>query len=149
ASLVLHEPENVFQDDNGIVNDNSHRQGQSEKGHVVERKIHATHQRKGGDDGTGDSDRRDQHRAPVTNENPDDCTGKDAAENQVLDQGVNRGSNEVRNVVNDEELHARRHLGAQLLNLASHIVGNTNGVGAGLAQNLNADHVVPGIVLGE
>ena len=48
--FVLHETENVLQNDDGVVNDNSHGKCQREKRHVVEGEIHRPHQRESCDD---------------------------------------------------------------------------------------------------
>ena len=49
---------------------------------------------------------------------------------------------EIGNVVDYLELNARRHLRAQIIKLAPHVVRNAYGVGAGLAENLNGHDVL-------
>src|ERR1022692_496571 len=67
----------------------------------------------------------------------------------MLDQGMNRRLNKVRNVVDNQQLHTGRHLGAQLLDLTSYVIRDADGVRAGLAQDLDTDNVLSGISLAE
>src|SRR6266478_373048 len=147
SSLLFHKSKNVFEDDDGVVDDDAHSQRQRQERYVVQRKVHAAHQRESGDDGSGDGHGGDQHRTPVSNEEPDDQAGENAAENQMLDERMDGSLDEVGNVVDHLKLYAGRQLGAQLIELAAHIVRNAHSVDAGLTQNLNGHNVLTGNAL--
>src|SRR5262249_40040995 len=105
-SLLLHVAKNVFENDDGIVDDDSDGQRERQQRHIVQRKIHTTHQRERSNDRRRNSYRCDQHRAPVANEQPHNEAGENAAQNQIFDQRMDRRLDEVGNVMNDLQLHA-------------------------------------------
>ena len=144
-SLFLHEAENIFEDDDRVINDDPDRQRQRQQRHVVQGEVHPAHQGEAGNDRGGNRNRRDQHRPPVADENPNHHTRQNAAQDQVLQKRVHGGADEIRNVVNHQQLNARRQLPAQLLNLFSDIVGHADRVCARLTQDLHADHILPGL----
>ncbi len=119
-------------------------ESEREQRHVVEGKIHAAHEGERGDDAGGDGDGGDEDSAPVAHEKKNDGAGENAAEDQVFEERVDRSFDEVGNVVNDEKLDAGRKLGAEFIELGFYVVGDLDGVGAGLAKDLNADDVLAG-----
>src|SRR5262249_123554 len=62
---------------------------------------------------------------------------------------MHRGFDEIGDIVDDKQLHTWRKLLAKLRYLGSHCVGDFHRVHARLANDLYADHVLPGIVLAE
>ena len=77
--LLLDEAEDVLQHDDGVVDDNAHHQHQGEHGHAVEGEVERLHHAEGGDDGSGDGDRGDDHGAPVAHEQQHHQAGQNAA----------------------------------------------------------------------
>src|SRR5580658_10300008 len=104
-AFFFHEADDIFEHDDGVVDDDADGEGERQQRHVVERKIHAAHEREGGDDACGDGDSRDQHGAPVAHKKKNDGAGKNAAKDQVFEERVNGRFDEVGDVVNDQELH--------------------------------------------
>src|SRR5580698_2102912 len=143
-AFFFHEADDIFEDDDGVVDDDAYGEGERQQCHVVERKIHAAHEREGSDDAGGNGYGGDQDGAPVAHEEKDDGAGENAAEDQVFEERVDGRFDEVGDVVNDKELHAGRELGAQFVELGFDVVGDLHSVGAGLAQDLNADDVFAG-----
>src|SRR6266851_5296123 len=138
SSLLFHESKNIFEDNDGVVDDDANGQRQSEKRYVVQGKVHAAHQRERGDDGSGDGHGGNENGAPVSNEQPHDQAREDAAENQVFDERMDGSLDEIGNVVDYLELHAGWHLRAQIVELAPHVVRDAHGVDARLTENLNS-----------
>ena len=62
----------------------------------------------------------------------------------MFDERMDGGFDEIRNVVDHLELHAGRQLGAQIIELASHVVRDAHGIDTGLAENLNGHDVLAG-----
>src|SRR5579859_438381 len=60
----------------------------------------------------------------------------------MFEERVDGSLDEIRNVVNDQKLHARRQLRPQFIELAFYAVSNLDCVGAGLAQHLNTDDIL-------
>ena len=77
--LLFHVAEDIFQHDDGFVDDDAHHKGEGEHGDLVEREAHHVEQREGGDDGRGDGDGGDERGAPTADEQHDNNAGEDAA----------------------------------------------------------------------
>ena len=95
----------------------------------------------------GDGDGGDRDGAPVAHEKQNDGAGENTAEDQMFEKRVDGSLDEIGDVVNDQKLNAGRQLRAQFIELGFHVVSDVDGVGAGLAQNLNADDVLTGHAL--
>src|SRR5712672_4175107 len=63
-ALLFHEPKNIFQNDDGVIDHNSDRKRQRQQRHVIQRKIHTAHQRERRNDRRRNRHRRDQDRPP-------------------------------------------------------------------------------------
>src|SRR5579859_8189066 len=60
----------------------------------------------------------------------------------MFEERVDGSLDEIRNIVNDQKLHARRQLRPQFIELAFYAVSNLDCIGTGLAQNLNTDDIL-------
>ncbi len=60
---------------------------------------------------------------------------KNAAEDEVFEERVDGSFDEVGDVVNDQKLYAGRKLGAEFVELGFYVVGDLDGVGAGLTED--------------
>src|SRR5580658_601646 len=143
-AFFFHEADDIFEDDDGIVDDDADGERERQQRHIVEGKIHAAHEGEGGDDAGRNGDGGDEHRAPVAHEKKNDGAGENAAEDQVFEKRVDRGFDEVGDVVDDEELDAGRELRAEFVEFGFDVVGDLHGVGAGLTENFNADDIFAG-----
>ena len=143
SSLLFHESKNIFKDNDGVVDHDAHGQRQRQERYVVKREVHAPHQGERGNDRGRDGHGGNQDGTPVPNEEPDYQARENTPQNQMFDQRMDRSFDEIGNVVNHLELNARRHLRAQIINLAPHVVRDAYGVDAGLAQHLNGHDLLP------
>src|SRR5580704_17456606 len=123
-AFFFHEADDIFEDDDGVVDDDAYGESERQERHVVEGKIHAAHEREGGDDAGGNGDGGDQDGAPVAHEKKNDGASKNAAEDQVFEERVDGSFDEIGNVVNDEKLYTGRQLGAQFIQLGFYVVGD-------------------------
>ena len=71
-ALLVDAAVDVLEHDDGVVDDDAHRQRQPQQRHRIQREVHDPHQGERGDDRGGDGDRADEHRAPVADEQADD-----------------------------------------------------------------------------
>src|SRR6202790_608199 len=62
----------------------------------------------------------------------------------MMEERIYGGFDEVGNIVDDEELHAGRHLRAQIFDLGFDVFGDLHGVDAGLAAHVDGDNVLTG-----
>ena len=129
----------VFDFDNGVVDQNTDHQRHREQGHDIEREAHDRHRGKGGDDRQRQGRGRDEGRPPVTQEKPDDNDGEDGAFDQqhhrtfeVLDDRVDEieglGDGDVRVV----RLQFLQHL--------AHAAGHLDFAGPACTNDFESDH---------
>src|SRR5260221_1252492 len=141
--FFLHESKNVFENDDGVVDNDADGQGQRQQGDVVQREVHGPHQGNRRNDRGGDSHGGNQDRAQVANEEPHDQAGENTSQNQMFEQRMDGSLDEIGNVVDHFEFHAGRQLRAQIYQFRANVVGNAHGVHSGLAQDLNGHDVLP------
>ena len=84
----------IFEHDDGVVDDDTDHQGKGQHGDLVEGEAHGGHQCEGGNDGGGDGDGGDQGGANVGQEEEDDDGGEEAALDQMALDGVDGGLDE-------------------------------------------------------
>ena len=109
--LLFDEAEDVFQDDDRVVDHDADHQHQRQHGHAVEREVERAHHAEGGDYRTGNGDRGDQGRAPGAHEEKHDQAGQNAAEDQVRFNFVQGGLDVARLIANDFQLDVCGQLG--------------------------------------
>jgi hypothetical protein len=84
----------VLEHDDGVVDDEAHRQRQRQQRDVVDRIAEHVHHREGADDGDRQGDGGDQRRAPALQEEPDDDDDEEAGQRQrelhILDRLADR-----------------------------------------------------------
>jgi hypothetical protein len=108
----------ALDDDDRVVDHDADRQHDSEHRRRVDGESHRRHGGEGADDRHGDRGRRDQHRAPVLQEDHDHDQDQDAGLDQghedLVDRGVHEAGGVERHVVGEagrEGLGELRHLG--------------------------------------
>ena len=106
--LFLDVAHDVFQNHDGVVDDDAHGQRQPQQRHVVQREIHDLEQRERGDDGGGNGQRRNQHRAKIADEQQHHQARQQAAEQQMFLQRLNRSLDERGVVADDLDADPRR-----------------------------------------
>ena len=137
--LLLHEPVDVLQDHDGVVDDDADRQRQGEQGQDVQGESHGVHEGERAHDGRRDGDGGDQGGAPVAKEQQDDEGRQDRAHDQVLLDGLDRILDEVRLIPDDLKLVAGRQARAQTIEPLRDLVHDGHGVRPGLSLD-GQDH---------
>ena len=119
----------AFDDDDRVVDDDSDRQHEGEQCREIDRKAEGRHGGEGADERHRHGGRRNEHRAPVLQEDEND----DQHQNGRLDQRainfVDRGPHEIRRVVGDAVDEALREALGELVHFRFHLVGDRNRVG--------------------
>ncbi len=132
--------EDVFEDDDGVIDDDADQQQQAEHGQRIERVAEEIDDRDGAHQRDRDGQRDDDRRPHRLQEQPDDQRGEQRAFDQVLLQRIDDFQDEHRVVGDDVQLHARRQLRAHLvLDLFLDLVDNGDGVGVGDLDDAEAD----------
>ncbi len=130
--LLLEVPEDVFDHDDGVINDDAHGERERHEADHVQREIRDPHDAEGGDDGRGNRQRGDERGAAIAEEKQHDERGEDRAEDEVLLHRADAGADDERVVAHDFDLVAggqpRTELGEPLLDR----VHDGDGVFAGL-----------------
>ena len=75
----FHVAEDIFHQDDGVVDEKAHGQRKPHEGHVVQGKAHRLHQKEGGDDGGGDGETADEGRSQIAEEKVGDGKRQKAA----------------------------------------------------------------------
>src|SRR5208282_3875466 len=116
-------------DDDRVVDDDSDRQHEGEQCREIDREAQGSHGGEGADELHRHGGGRNQHRAPILQEDEND----DQHQNSRLDQRainfVDRGPHEFRRVVGDAVDEALREALGELVHFRFHLVGDRNGVG--------------------
>ncbi len=128
--LFLDEAEDVFQDNDGVIDDDTDHQHKSEHGHAVERKIERPHHAEGGHDRRRNRDGGNDGGSPTAHERQHDQSCQDAAQNQVDGDFMERGVDITRLIANDLDLHVRRNLTLDPGKIFFHRFDNRDGIGA-------------------
>ena len=119
----------AFDDDDGVVDDDSDRQHEGEQRREINREAQGRHGGEGADERHRHSGGRDQHRAPVLQEDEND----DQHQNGRLDQRAinfgDRGPHEFRGVVRDAVDEALREALRELVHFRFHLIGDRDRVG--------------------
>src|SRR5262245_13807056 len=136
---LLEVAEDVFQNDNRVVNNDADRQRQSQQRHVVERESRDPHQGKRRDDRGRNRQRRDQHRAPVADEEQNDQARQQTAQQQMFFQRRDRRANEQRLIADDVDRQIVRDSRAQFLQLVAYGVHDFHRVSPRLPPDLQRD----------
>ena len=119
----------AFDDDDRVVDDDSDRQHEGEQRREIDREAQGRHGGEGADERHRHGGGRDQHRAPVLQEDEND----DQHQNGRLDQRainfVDRGPHEFRGVVRDAVDEALREALGEFVHFRFHLVGDRDRVG--------------------
>ena len=89
--LLLDEPEDVLEDDDGVVDDDADREREREQRDGVEREAHRAHERERADDRDRDRDRRDDRARTLPRKRSTTSAARKRAEDEVLLHGVDAG----------------------------------------------------------
>jgi hypothetical protein len=122
---------NVFQHDDGVIDDDADGQHQSEQRDVVQAVAERRHDGKGADERHRHVDHGQDHGSPVLQEQQHDEADHDDGFEQGLDDVVDRLADERGGVVSDRVLEAVGELLLKLGHLGPDAVGHVEGVGAG------------------
>src|SRR4029453_14141230 len=99
------ETEDVFEHNDGVVDDHTDHQHQRQHRHAIERKVQSSHHAETGNQRAWDGHRRNQCRTPGAHEEQHDETRQYAAEYQVLLNFVQPRFNVARLVADHFHLH--------------------------------------------
>ena len=122
-------------DDNGIIDDNTDRQYQSEQRQVVEREADGGHDREGADHGDGNGGQRNECRAPALQEDQHHDGDEDDGFNQRVQNAPNRFLHKRSNIVADNIRHVIGKLLLQLRHPLLDPLGGGDGVGIRQLKN--------------
>jgi hypothetical protein len=95
----------VLEDDDRVVHDAPHGDGEPAQSHHVERDVGELHQHERGQDGQRNADRRDERRAEAEEEQEDRDDSEQRAKSAFAQQAVLRLDDEVRQVLDNGDLH--------------------------------------------
>jgi hypothetical protein len=95
-------------DDDRVVDHDADRQDQGEQGDEVDADAHHAHEDERADQRHGHGERRDERRAPVAEEQEDDQRDQHERLGEGVDDLLDGGVDEARDVVADRVVHARR-----------------------------------------
>ena len=144
---MLDVPDDVLEDDDGVVHHEAHGQGQRHEREVVDGVAEGVHAGEGAEDGHRQGEARDDRGGDVPQEEEDHQHHERDGEQEGELDVAHRGADGDRSVVEDVEVDGRGQLGLEdredLLDRVHHL----DGVGTGLAldgQNHRALVVVPG-----
>src|SRR5205085_9611340 len=141
-TFFLDEVEDVFQNDDGVIDDDADAQHQRQHGDVVERQVEVEHQRIGRDDRRRDGDARDQRRAEVADEDQYDQRRKQRPQNQVLLNRFERTLDEDRLIAHHLDAEVRRQAALNLAQALLNGINDFDGVGARLLAHLEHDSLL-------
>ena len=160
--LLLHDPPDVLDHDDGVVDHDGDGEHQAEQRDQVDGQAERGHQREGADQRDRDGDGRDQRAAPVLQEDEDGEEDQDAGFDQGLDDAVDGVVDEDRGVEQDRVveplgeralelvhlgldrlLHRERVGGRQLVDRDARggLPGQVGEVAVGLGTQLDPGHV--------
>ena len=117
-------------DHDGVVDHDGNGQQKGRQRQQVNGEAEDTEEEERTDERHRHSDERDERRAPVLKEDVDDDEHQDEGEDQREHHLLDRGIEELGDVVVDLIVHARREQLGLLLKLGLHLLGNLVGVGA-------------------
>ena len=119
----------AFDDDDRVVDDDADRQHDGEQRREIDRKAKRRHRSEGADDRHRNGRRRNEHRAPILQENENDDQHQNAGLDQCPIHLVDRSSHEFRGVVGRQVAEARREAFGELVHFRFDCVGDRDGVG--------------------
>ena len=131
--------EDVLEDDDGVVDDDTDRERQREQRDRVEREAHAPHQRERADDADRDRDCRDDRAPEVAEEEEHDERGEEGAADEVLLHAVDARADDTGVVANDLDLGPGRERALEVLEPRPHRVDDLDRVGARLLADREDD----------
>ena len=136
---MLHVADDVLQHDDGVIHDETHRQGEGHQGDVVHRKAKQVHRGKGTDDGNRQRQAGNEGGGDVAQKQEDDQDHQGNRQNEGELDLRHRLADRVGAVVHDLEIHRAGQLLAESGQLLFDVVDDLDGVGAGLALNRQND----------
>ncbi len=131
--------DDVFDDNDGVVDDETNGRGEAAEGHEVEALADGPERKDGDGDGDGDDETRDEGGAPATQEEEEDDACEDEADEDGVAHAADAVANDFRLVVVGLEVHAAREFGLELRDGGGDIICDGDGVAAGLASDVEQD----------
>ena len=116
--------DDVFDDDDGVVDDEADGGGEAAEGHQVEALADDPEEEDGDGDGDRDDETGDERGAPVAQEEEEDDAGEDEADEDGVADAGDAVADELRLVVEGLELDAGGQLLAQLRDLGGDGIGD-------------------------
>ena len=124
---------NVFNHHDGVVDHQADGRGQSAQRHQVEALANDPESKNGDGDGDRDDEAGDQRASPVAQEEEEDDAGQDEPDEDGVAHAGDAVAHQLRLVVEELELDARRQLAAKTSHLRGHRIGYGNRVAGRLA----------------
>ena len=98
--------DDVFDNDNGIVDDQADGRGEAAEGHEVEAFAEQPQRQDGDGDGDGNDEAGDERRGPVAQEEEEDDAGEDESDEDGIAHAGDGVADELRLIVKEIELYA-------------------------------------------
>ena len=127
VEAAFHEAHDVLAHHDGIVDQHTNGQGQTQKAHEVERETIQPHRNEGGDDRGGQRQRGDQRGSPGVEEYIDHEDGQHRAKDQRFDHVVQAALGVLATVLGDVDVRAFGQGLVEAFDQAAHLVGHRHG----------------------
>ena len=138
-SFLFEESKGIFEHNEGIVDNNSDHQDQSQHCHAIQCEMQCPHYTESCNQRRRNRHGRDHHRSPVAHKEKDNKTRQNAAYYQMCVDFMERRINEARLIFNDLQVHVGRKLRQNLRQALLYTVDDLHGVGAGLPPDLECN----------
>ena len=139
---MFHVADDIFQHDNGVINNKADRKCQGHQGDVVDGKAERRHGGKGTDNRQWQSQTWNQCGGEVAQKQEDHHDDQGNGQKQCELDLLNRFANGHGTVVMNVDVDGSRNLAAKIRDQLLDVIYNFNGIGAGLA--LDSQYNGPG-----
>ena len=127
---------NIFKDDNGVVDDQAHCGGETAQGHQVEALIRRFQNNESDQQRNGNHQAGHERSSPVTQEQHQNDRRKHDSQEHSVPNARDGIVDDGRLVVERFKMHARRKSGSKLLDQRVHFVGDRQSIAFGLAVHI-------------
>ena len=128
--VLFHDPFDVLDDHDCVVDDDADRQHQAEKGQRIDREAERQHAGERADDRDGYGQKRDQRGPPGLEENEHDQQHEHDRFEKGVDHLIDRRHDEFSGVVRDAVVHPRREPAGRVVECLAHALNRAQRVGA-------------------
>ena len=131
--------DDVFDDHDGVVDDETDGGCETTEGHQVEALAGDIEEDEGDQYGDGYDEAGDERGTPVAQEDDDDDGGEDDADQDGVAHAGDAVADQLRLVVEGLEVDAGRKVGLEAHDLGGDLIGDLDGVAGGLAGDVQQD----------